>query len=401
MMRSVLVFVSGLLLICCLAGNLIAGEIHEAAKAGDLEKIKSILEADQSRLSAQDKIGYTALHWAAMRAKWDAVRYLVDSSGADVNAYGVDGCSPLHSAANHGNVAIIGLLIKKGSVVDLKNNLDQTPLHITSKAGNIKVAQILAFQGANVNAVDNNGWTPLYYAQKSGHTKLAGKLKRLGGSLDYLDSDGKNADEIRIVRPKSVEVELSKLEKYAGKFSIENESISNVWIEEGKLWVERYALHPTYPIGVDSFYCEKQPWTISFSRNEDNEVDSIYFELLKQTVSGVKVDNDFELTSAEPKLGITVRPTTRFEFTYSALKAIYRLESPSDTIAATVTFILENSPADRAGIKQKDVILMFNNNPIMSSDELYEAVKKVETGTYVPIEVLRQGNVHSLIIEFL
>ncbi|MCP4706271.1 MAG: PDZ domain-containing protein [candidate division Zixibacteria bacterium] len=399
MMRSLVKLVSGLVVVICLTGSLFAGEIHEAAKNGDVEKIKTIFLEDQTRLSAQDKVGYTALHWAALRGKLDAVRFLVEA-GADVNAFGLDGCTPLHGAADFGNVAMIGVLIKKGSVVDNKNNWGNTPLHMASQAGNRKAVKILVFQGADVNALSNEGWTPLYYAQLSGHTKVAGVLKRSGGSLEFLDSDGKNADEIRIVRPNSIEIDLSKLEEYAGKYLIDGSFLSNVWVEDNKLWVEDYALHPTYPIGVDSFYCEKQPWTISFSRNKDNKIDSITLGFLRGNAGGIKVDNDFELTIAEPKLGITVRPTTRYEFTYSALKAIYRLESPSDTIAATVTIILENSPADRAGIKQKDVILVFNNNPIMSSDELYEAVKKVESGTKVPIEVLRQGNVHSLIIEF-
>lgn len=386
-------------LIFCLAGNLYAGEIHEAAKAGDLEKIKSILEADKTRLEAQDKVGYAALNWAAMRAQWDVVKYLVEI-GANVNSFGLDGNTPLHSAANHNNVAVVGLFIKNGSVIDKKNKWGNTPLHIASRAGNEKVAKILIFQGAGVNAASNEGWTPLHYAQLSGHTDLASQLKRSGGSLEYLDSDGKNADEIRIRRPASIELDRSKLEEFVGTYAIDSNSITKVWVEDDKLWVEDFALHPLYPIGVDSFYCEKQPWTISFARNEKSEIDTVYLGFLRQTISGAKVADDFEVNEAKPKLGLTSRPVVKFELTRVTLKDIYRLNHRSDTIAAAVTFVLENSPADKAGITQRDIILMFNNDPVFNSDDLIRLVNEVEPGTQAPVEILRRGNVYDLIVNF-
>ncbi len=386
-------------LLFCLAGNLYAGEIHEAAKAGDLEKIKSILETDKTRLEAQDKVGYMALNWAAMRAQWDVVKYLIEI-GANVNTFGLDGNTPLHSAANHNNVAIIGLLIKNGSVVDKKNKWGNTPLHIACRAGNNKVSKILIFQGAGVNAASNEGWTPLHYAQKSGHTKLAGQIKRSGGSLEYLDANGKNADEIRIRRPDSIDLDRSKLEEFVGTYAIDNDFIIKVWVEDDKLWVSDFALHPLYPIGVDSFYCEKQPWTISFARNEKSEIDSIYLGYLRQTVGGAKVADDFEVIEDKPKLGLTTRPMVKFEFTRVTLKDIYRLDNRSDTVAAAVTFVLENSPADKAGFVQRDIILMFNSNPVFNSDDLIRIVKEVEPGSRVPVEILRRGNVYDLTVNF-
>ncbi len=386
-------------LLFCLAGNLYAGEIHEAAKTGDLDKIKSILETDKTRLEAQDRVGYTALNWAAMRTQWDVVRYLVEI-GANVNSFGLDGNTPLHSAANHDNVAIIGLLIKNGAVIDKKDNWGNTPLHIASRAGNEKVAKILIFQGAAVNAASNEGWTPLHYAQMSGHTELAGQLKRSGGSLEYLDSDGKNADEIRIIRPASIDLDRSKLDEFIGTYAIDNDFITKVWVEDDKLWVSDFALHPLYPIGVDSFYCEKQPWTISFARNDKSEIDTVYLGFLRQTVGGAKVADDFEVIEDKPKLGLTSRPLVKFELTRVTLKDIYRLEHRSDTIAAAVTFVLENSPADKAGIVQRDVILMFNNEPVFNSDNLIKIVNEVEPGTQAPVEILRRGNVYSLTVNF-
>ena len=387
-----------LILTFCLAGNLFAGEIHEAAKTGDLEKIKEILTKDPSRLEAQDKVGYTALNWAAMRAQWEVVRFLVENN-ANVQIFGIDGNTPLHCAANHGNVAIIGFLIKKGAIVDKKNRWGNTPLHISSISGNRKVAKILIFQGAKVNALSNEGWTPLYYAQLSGHTEMAGQLKRQGASLEYLDSDGKNADEIRIRRPEAIDLDRADLDQYAGLYSF-GDFAAKLWVEEDKLWLEHFSHHPTYPIGVDSFYCEKKPWTVSFTRNDNDGIDSIYLEFLRQTVGGVKVADDFKLEEIKPKLGLMSRSLAKTELSFSALKDIYRLDTHSDFVAASVTFVLENSPADYAGIKQRDIILMFNNDPVMNSDDLIKLVEAVEPGTIVPVEILRNGNVYNLSINF-
>ena len=398
-MRRFFAFVGGLILICCLTGNLFAGEIHEAAKDGDLEKVKAIVMADRSRLTAQDKFGYTALNWAATRAKWDVVRYLVDA-GADVNALGTDGCTSLHCAAMHSNVAIVGLLIKRGAIVDRKNVWGNTPLHMACQAGNERVATILIFQGADLNAVSSEGWTPLHYAQMSGHTELATNLKKRKASSEIKDSFGKTADEYKFRRPDPIEIDPTKLEDYTGKYSLGGGFLSKVWIEDDKLWVQDYAHHPTYPIGVDSFFCEKQPWTISFTRNGNGEIDSIYFAFLRRTVGGVKVADDFEFVDAKPKFGLATRPLLKTELSYSTLKDIYRLESVSDTVAAYVTFVLENTPADRAGIRQGDIILTFNNVKIMNSDKLHKIVGEVEEGAKVPVEILRRGNINNLIVNF-
>jgi len=90
----------------------------------------------------------------------------------------------------------------------------------------------------------------------------------------------------------------------------------------------------------------------------------------------------------------------RTELPYNTLKDIYRLETPSDTVAALVTFVLENSPADRAGIIQRDIILMFNNVPVMNTDDLYKLIEKVESEAKVPVEILRRGNVYNLTVNF-
>jgi ankyrin repeat protein len=57
-------------------------------------------------------------------------KYLVEH-GADVNAVGEFGWTPLHAAAYQGLTDVIELLVSKGAKLDTKDKLGQTPLSIS------------------------------------------------------------------------------------------------------------------------------------------------------------------------------------------------------------------------------------------------------------------------------
>jgi ankyrin repeat protein len=111
------------------------GEIHDAANAGDLEKVKALLKKDpdlvSSRVNERDISGFTPLHWAAMAGKKDIAELLL-ANGAKVNAK-IDGrfggCTPLHLAAWTGHKDVAELLLADKAEVDAKDNWGRTPLH--------------------------------------------------------------------------------------------------------------------------------------------------------------------------------------------------------------------------------------------------------------------------------
>ena len=51
---------------CALAS---AGEVHEAAKAGDVAKLKELLDKDPGLLYVLDDQGKTPLHWSLQRLR--------------------------------------------------------------------------------------------------------------------------------------------------------------------------------------------------------------------------------------------------------------------------------------------------------------------------------------------
>ena len=90
---------SVLLFILAWGGLAFCGEIHDAAKGGDLEKIKALLKDNPGLvLSKDDKYGLTPLHLAAFRGHKDVGELLLTSK-AEVNAKDNLGLTPLHMAA--------------------------------------------------------------------------------------------------------------------------------------------------------------------------------------------------------------------------------------------------------------------------------------------------------------
>ncbi len=59
---------------------------------------------------------------------------------------------------------------------------------------------------------------------------------------------------------------------------------------------------------------------------------------------------------------------------------------------AYISNVIENSPAEEAGIKEGDVITKFDGNTIEDSDDLTKAVRKTKPKTEVKIEVARRSD---------
>jgi serine protease Do len=65
---------------------------------------------------------------------------------------------------------------------------------------------------------------------------------------------------------------------------------------------------------------------------------------------------------------------------------------------ALVTSVEEESPAEKAGLDEGDIILAWNGKPVKSSDELVRTVVTTKPGTAVPVRILRDGKERSMSI---
>ena len=134
--------------ICILAwsGLAFCGEIHDAAKNGDLEKVRALLKANPDLANSKDDTGET----------------------------------PLHFATGKGSKEIVELLLTNKADVNVKDKAGETPLHYAAYGGK-EVAEILLAHKADVNAKDDTGNTPLQLATMMDRKDVADLLRQHGG----------------------------------------------------------------------------------------------------------------------------------------------------------------------------------------------------------------------------
>ena len=229
-MKQLLITIAALVLVGC--GPSV--DIHDAAKAGDIEAVKQHLAAG-SDVNTKDIDGRTPLH-RAVSSGCREVAMLLITEGADVNAKDNYTSTPLHLAAGFGHKECVALLIANGATINVKRRSGGTPtpldyaeraikhyshrsyyspekiaasketaeylrengartsnwlradesINFAARAGHIEaVKQHLA---AGVDVKDNSGWIPLFSAAIEGHKEVAELLIEKGVDVNAKDS---------------------------------------------------------------------------------------------------------------------------------------------------------------------------------------------------------------------
>ncbi|KFB40512.1 AGAP003013-PA-like protein [Anopheles sinensis] len=133
--------------------------LHLAAKLGQHEAVRMILEWGRKRLTARDLLAfvngvdngaYTALVWAAENRYKETIQLLL-SSGADVNICDKENNTALHWAAMAGCSDSMHLLLKKGCDPNVQNINGDTPLHLACRHGFGEICIMLLTMGASLN----------------------------------------------------------------------------------------------------------------------------------------------------------------------------------------------------------------------------------------------------------
>ena len=210
---------SGILLLVLVWSNLaLGGEIHDAAKAGDLGRVTELLADKPKLVFRKDKEGDTPLLVGVKFGHKDVAAFLlahkanVNAKGKDVafRGEGVEGKSfvgtPLHWAALRGDTPMAELLLTYGADVNAK--ADGTPLHWAVSPQHHKpvsackeMMELLLARGANVNAKDEDGQTPLYRAVSAPNTEMAELL--LAHKTDVNAKDNNDETPLHIVAARS------------------------------------------------------------------------------------------------------------------------------------------------------------------------------------------------------
>jgi 26S proteasome non-ATPase regulatory subunit 10 len=138
--------------------------IHEAAKNGDLEKVKALLKDNPDLVFSKDNDGRMPLSWAVLNNHKDVAEFLL-ANKADPNAFdNYDGSSALDLAVFDGNKEMVQWLFDHGAKA---NGGD---VYAAAEHGHKEVVELLLAHKADVNAKDSSGWTPLFLAANNDHT---------------------------------------------------------------------------------------------------------------------------------------------------------------------------------------------------------------------------------------
>jgi len=163
--------------------------ICSAARNGSVAVVQLLLD-NGANLEATGMSGWTPLLYAAYYGHAAVVRQLLDK-GADPNCQSSYWETPLMRAADAGHAIIARLLLDGGANLRTKDLSRQTALHHAAKSGHAEcVAALLERRDVKIEARDDKDKTPLYCAAENGHEDVVKLLLEGGANPDVESSTG-------------------------------------------------------------------------------------------------------------------------------------------------------------------------------------------------------------------
>lgn len=193
-------------------------QLFEAIEAGDVNRVRALLDRDPGLVGSRDEHGVSALMRALYRldpAMEDAVRgrghehdvfeaaalgelgrltQLLDADPAVASSRSGDGFTALHYAAFFGRSDVIRLLLARGAEVDSVGHgwMTGTALHSAVSRMQRDPVQILLDAGANPNARQSAGWSPLHSAARNGDVESVRSLLEAGADPSATNDEGRS-----------------------------------------------------------------------------------------------------------------------------------------------------------------------------------------------------------------
>jgi ankyrin repeat protein len=215
----------------------LCGEIHDAARAGDVKRVEALLKehpelvfskeagnganhdefisndwtplhvatwagqkdvvavllAHKADIDARDSVGETPLYRAVLSKHTDIVALLLDNH-ADANLKGHDGIgawSPLQEAVWANNASMATLLLEHNADINARRNNGETALYMVAEAGLSDMVSLLLAQHTDINAENNDGYTPFVVALVLDRKNVAELLLAGGADVNLKTSNGK------------------------------------------------------------------------------------------------------------------------------------------------------------------------------------------------------------------
>jgi ankyrin repeat protein len=191
--------------------------IHDAARDGDIEKIKELFKNTPEIIEATDQKGMTPLHIAVANHRLAVAQTLLGLH-ANVNARSSTGQTPLHIAARHGDVEMATLLLKNRAQADARDKAGDSPLWVALQSPEaeaavstdlnqrkpaeksvqwaallalekrqLELASLLVQARADVTTPNRAGGTPLAQAVRIGNAPVVELLLKAGADANAIE----------------------------------------------------------------------------------------------------------------------------------------------------------------------------------------------------------------------
>ncbi|MFQ6666465.1 hypothetical protein Gotur_032803 [Gossypium turneri] len=174
--------------------------LHVAAKYGDVEMVEGLLKLeDPDFLYSAYKIQETPHYIAARSGDAEATRIILQKEGNLTKERDEDGYTPFHYAAHLGCISVVEELLKwdvsAAYIGDTKRGM--TPLLMAARQGNAgTISKILSLCPDCCEKVDNKGLNLLHYLAFRGTSSTLGPLLFRYGYIESLNVSVRNLMEL-------------------------------------------------------------------------------------------------------------------------------------------------------------------------------------------------------------
>jgi uncharacterized protein len=158
-------------------------ELHEAVAAGQLDRVKQIVEKNPALATSYSPDGFPVIALAAAFGHLPVARYLFER-GADVNAAATNGTgyTALTGAVASGHAEIAEWLLENGADANYRYGPSYSPLLTAAANGHLEIVKALLRRGADLHAKANDGKTALALAEERKHPEVAAFLRSRGAA---------------------------------------------------------------------------------------------------------------------------------------------------------------------------------------------------------------------------
>jgi len=156
-------------------------EVHEAAAAGNLDRVKQLVEQNPGLAKSLSPDGFPVFALACFFGHLDTARYLAQQ-GADIHAAATNGTgyNALTAAVAGGHTSIVEWLLACGLDANYRYGPGYTPLLTAAANGHLGIVELLLAYGADLEATTNEGKSGIALASERNHPDVAALLRGRG-----------------------------------------------------------------------------------------------------------------------------------------------------------------------------------------------------------------------------